>query len=190
MAYMSQENKAVLSKEIAKVVPPTWKWTLAVRHHSTLVLTVREADVDLIGEDQSWQRRNEPRPTYCRLNEYHLSGHYDGKLLKIFEGIRAAMNVGNHDRSDVQSDYFDVGWYVTISIGDYKSPFRCAPCQHDRIKPNGDCAECGVFVTSVPGYTKHAVAYAPKGMPKGLSEAEELAWLKSRVAELEAGNAR
>lgn len=124
MAYMSQENKAVLAKEIAKVMPPTWKYSLKIRHHSTLVLTIRQADVDLIKENFVSQTRDGGKVEYISLNEYNLQGHYSGKLLKIFESIKGAMMVGNHDRSDIQSDYFDVGWYIDIHIGGFEKPFR------------------------------------------------------------------
>lgn len=29
------------------------------------------------------------------------------------------------------------------------------PCQHPYIKPNGDCIDCGVFVTSAPGLVEN-----------------------------------
>lgn len=126
MAYMNQERKAELAKEIAKVMPPAWKYTLAVRHHSTLVLTIRQADADLIGENLVVQAR-EQGIGYRSLNEHHLPGEYSGKLLKIFESIKGAMCVGNWDKSDVQSDYFDVGWYIDINVGRYDAPFRYVP---------------------------------------------------------------
>ena len=126
MAYMSQENKAVLRAEIEKVMPTGWKWSLAVRHHSTLVLTIRQAPVDLIGENLVCASRPEPSSNRT-LNVYHLNGEYANKLLKIFESIKGAMMVGNHDNSDSQSDYFDVGWYIDINIGDSDSPFRYVP---------------------------------------------------------------
>ena len=31
--------------------------------------------------------------------------------------VFAAMNEGNHDNSDIQSDYFNVGWYVAVNVG-------------------------------------------------------------------------
>jgi hypothetical protein len=31
---------------------------------------------------------------------------------------------GNHDRSDIQSDYFDVGWYVDVNIGSWNRPYE------------------------------------------------------------------
>jgi hypothetical protein len=36
------------------------------------------------------------------------------------------MNVGNHDRSDIQSDYFDVGWYVDVNVGAWNQPYELA----------------------------------------------------------------
>lgn len=37
-------------------------------------------------------------------------------------------------------------------------------CKHTEIFPNGNCAECGVFVTSVPGLTSHKVVRRPVGV--------------------------
>jgi hypothetical protein len=33
------------------------------------------------------------------------------------------MMVGNHNRSDIMSDYHDVGWYVDINIGQWNKPY-------------------------------------------------------------------
>jgi hypothetical protein len=33
------------------------------------------------------------------------------------------MNAGNHNNSDVQSDYFDVGWYIDVNIGKWNKPY-------------------------------------------------------------------
>jgi hypothetical protein len=123
MAYMNQERKALLKTEIDKVMPRGWKYSLAVRHHSTLVLTIKEATVDLIGESLDTQTRYPVRPTRIDLNLYHLHLHYSGKTLKTITAIKDACNVGNHDRSDSQSDYFDVGWYVDINIGSDEKGF-------------------------------------------------------------------
>jgi hypothetical protein len=34
------------------------------------------------------------------------------------------MMTGNHDRSDSQTDYFDVGWYIEIQFGQWDKPHR------------------------------------------------------------------
>src|SRR5277367_2781969 len=107
MAYIDQQRKGILEVEIAKVMPKNWKYSLAIRHHSTLVLTIRQADVDLIKENFVSQSRDKGELSYIALNEHNLQGEYSGKLLKIFESIKGAMSIGNHDNSDIQSDYFD-----------------------------------------------------------------------------------
>ena len=167
MAYMNQENKARLAVEITKVMPSNWKYSLAVKNHSTLVLTIRQADVDLIGENICAPRHSQGRPTHINLNEHNLQGEYSGKLLKIFESIKGAMMVGNHDRSDIQSDYFDVGWYTTIAIGSWDSPFCFMKKQTPAQQSDG-----------------YKISHRPTGMPEGLDEAGEIAWMKSRIVQL------
>jgi phenolic acid decarboxylase len=44
MAYVNQEKKAKILK---KVMPKGWKYSLAVRNHSTIVCTIKSAPVDL-----------------------------------------------------------------------------------------------------------------------------------------------
>jgi hypothetical protein len=34
------------------------------------------------------------------------------------------MVVGNHDRSDSMTDYFDVGWYISINVGKWNKPYE------------------------------------------------------------------
>jgi hypothetical protein len=120
MAYMNQERKAIIAAELKKVMPKDWKYSLAVRHHSTIVLTISEAPVDLASMLQG-----------RAINQYWLQNQFSGELLETFTRIKDALNTGNHDRSDSQSDYFDVGWYVTIRVGAYKRPFRFVPKASD-----------------------------------------------------------
>jgi len=37
--------------------------------------------------------------------------------------LLVAMSTGNHDNSDIMTDYFDVGWYSNINIGQYHKPY-------------------------------------------------------------------
>jgi hypothetical protein len=34
------------------------------------------------------------------------------------------MNTGNWDESDIQTDYFNVGWYVDVKIGSWQKPYK------------------------------------------------------------------
>lgn len=128
MAHMNQQKKAKIAAELKKVMPKGWKYTLAVRNHMTIVLTISEAPVDLIAEINRVQEqqpgwRGDYRVSgYTRLNPYYLERQFD-QSLETFKQILAAMNTGNWDRSDIMSDYFDVGHYVDVNLGRHDKPF-------------------------------------------------------------------
>lgn len=129
MAYMNQELKATLAAKIKAVMPAGWKTTLAVNNHSTLVLYIMQAPVDIIGNVRetiekigSTQVINETTTNFD-VNVYHLDRQFSGPLLATMQAINAAMNEGNYDKSDIMTDYFNVGWYTSIKIGRWDMPF-------------------------------------------------------------------
>ena len=135
MAYMSQENKAKLTPGIKAVLKKFgMKGTIGVNNHSTLVCNVSEGPLDIIGNmyeiamkkpDTFYARDNAPMPKYLQVNPYWISENYSGKVREFVQALKDAMDVGNHDRSDIQTDYFDVGWYIDINIGKWNKPFLC-----------------------------------------------------------------
>lgn len=58
------------------------------------------------------------------VNPYWYDDHFAGRALEFFEELFAAMNDGNHNRSDIQTDYFDVGWYVEVNVGSWDKPYQ------------------------------------------------------------------
>ncbi len=129
MAYMDQGKKAAIRAELVKVVPKGWKWSLGVRNHSTIVLNVSAGPIDLpaIYSAKSCGdgvRKSILESRYCDVNPYNFRAHFDGELLEIFVGIFAALNLNNHDRSDITTDYFDVGHYVDVNLGKWDKPFE------------------------------------------------------------------
>ena len=133
MAYMSQDRKAELAPAIKAVLKKYGvKGTLAVRHHSTLVLNIKSGPIDFIGNLNDVCRHAPGADRYgayreaagsIDVNPYHYQSHFDGKALAFLSALMPAMNLGNHDRSDIQSDYFDVGWYVDVNIGAWNKPY-------------------------------------------------------------------
>ena len=130
MAYMSQDRKKEIA-EVVKVILKEYgvKGTLAVRHHSTLVLNINSGCIDFIGnyvsmmDSTKLENYLDFRPSYLDINPYHYRDHFDGKAKEFLNKVFNAMNKGNHDNSDVQTDYFDVGWYVDINIGRWDKPY-------------------------------------------------------------------
>ena len=131
MAYMNQERKA----EIAPVVKAICKKygikaTIAVRNHSTLVLNIKSGVIDFIGNYKTNQLgrvsafvREQQEIKALDVNPYWYQEHFDGVALSFMKEVFAAMNNGNHDNSDIQSDYFDVGWYVDVNVGTWNKPY-------------------------------------------------------------------
>lgn len=120
MAYVDQTKKAKIAANLKKVMPDGWKYSLAVRNHSTIVLTISAAPINLLNKVVDLREGE----TTFTLNPYHFRNQFnERKYIDIFEKIIAALNTDNHDNSDIMTDYFDVGHYVEISIGRWDKPF-------------------------------------------------------------------
>ena len=122
---MSQERKA----EIAPVVKAICKKygvkaSLAVRHHMTLVLNIKSGKIDFIGNYNERTTNPSAHATTCiDVNPYWYQDHFTGEAKEFLREIFTAMNNGNHNRSDIQTDYFDVGWYVDVNVGRWNKPY-------------------------------------------------------------------
>lgn len=116
MAYINQEKKAELAPGIKAVLKKyNVKGSISISHHSTLIVTISSGKMDLMaGKEHPYQP-----------NRLWLEQHgYTGEVLALFKELFAAMMVGNHDNSDSQSDYFDVGWYAYINVGHWDKPYE------------------------------------------------------------------
>jgi hypothetical protein len=131
MAYFNQERKAKLAPAIKAILKKyKVKGSLAVRNHSSFVLNIKSGAIDFIGNYNNTVaaqpggfRSGNPAVKSLDVNPYWYQEHFDGRALNFLKEIFAAMNVGNHDRSDIQSDYFDVGWYVDVNVGAWNQPY-------------------------------------------------------------------
>jgi hypothetical protein len=109
---MNQERKKAIEPAV-KVILKKYglKGSLAVRHHSTLVLNLRSGKIDF---DTTMGRS---------VNNYWYQEHYTGQALAFLDEVMPLLNTGNHDNSDIMSDYFDVGWYVDVNIGQWDKAY-------------------------------------------------------------------
>lgn len=128
MAYVSQDLKAKLAPKIKAVLKKYGiKGSLAVRNHSTLVLNIKSGKIDFIKNfnDTVDPRggRFTPAEGCIDVNPYWYHDHFSGKAKAFLGEVLAAMKEGNWDRSDIQTDYFDVGWYVDVNIGKWNKPY-------------------------------------------------------------------
>ena len=127
MAYVSQELKAKLAPAIKAVCKKYGvKASIAVRNHSTVVLNIKSGKIDFLGNfnkvtggDVHGNKRTEN----LDINPYWYHDHFDGNAKKFLTEVFAAMNEGNFDKSDIQTDYFHVGWYVDVNVGRWNKPY-------------------------------------------------------------------
>ena len=136
MAYFDQKRKAERAPAIKAILKKYGvKGSLAVRNHMTFVLNIKSGAIDFIGNsnkvcsDDFYQVSRGFTPNtsgYEQVNPYHYESHYSGKALAFLKEIFAVMNDGNFNRSDIQSDYFCVGWYVVVNIGSWDTPYTFA----------------------------------------------------------------
>lgn len=127
MAYMPQDKKKAIEVVVKAICKRHGvKATVAVRHHSTLVLNIASGSIDFFGDRNrdrwSPERLAEP-PTNIDVNPYYWREDFTGAALALFAEIFPVLNDGNHDHSDLMTDYHDVGWYVDVNVGRWDKPY-------------------------------------------------------------------
>ena len=138
MAYVSQELKSKLSPTIKAICKKyKVKASIAVRHHSTLVLNVKSGKIDFIenyiktdadkvvankmsADTIAHIRKNQS----LDVNTYWAHEHYSGKAKQFLTEMISAMKGPDFfDHTDAQSDYFHCSHYIDINIGKWDKPY-------------------------------------------------------------------
>jgi len=131
MAFMSKERKAEIAPAVKTILNRYGlNGTLSVRDHSTLVLTIRSGEIDFItnyrdaimadrGRIEPWQLTD-----HIEVNHYHVAREFTGEACEAITALVVAMNNGNWDKSDVMTDYFNVGWYIDVKIGTWNKAYE------------------------------------------------------------------
>ena len=115
MAFFNQDMKKELAPSIQAICKKFGiKASIAVRHHSTLVLNIKSGKIDFDDSKGDF---------HYQVNQYHIKNHFSGKSCEFLSEVYSAMMVGNHDNSDIMTDYFDIGFFIDINIGQYEKPY-------------------------------------------------------------------
>lgn len=133
MAYVSPELKAKLSPTIKAICKKYGvKASIAVRHHSTLVLNIKSSKIDFI---KNFNQTCSQRPCYnereftpaqgsIQVNTSWAQDHFSGRAAKFFSEVIPAMKGPDFfDESDSQTDYFHCSHYIDINVGQWNKPF-------------------------------------------------------------------
>ena len=116
MAYISTEEVKVIREELKKKFPSRLGWKLSIvrRDYLSLSISIIQAPFEL---------RNDQNNAYEQVNQYWIESRENKQSIPPLKKIFEIANKNNYNRSDVQSDYFDVGYYLNISIGHFGKPF-------------------------------------------------------------------
>ena len=133
MAYMNQEKKQRIVARIKAVTPKTWRVTFRVRDHAELICTISKADVDIMAAvSDAYRELARTRPSYDFSGAMkHIQALHKDAIELLPEPLRStlkamydAMMSENYNRSDLMTDYHDVGYYAYLSIGAWHKPFE------------------------------------------------------------------
>ena len=85
-----------------------------------LSMAILQCEIDLMEE---YRKLQNPNAEYFAVNHFFPKTWFTGKGLELIEDIIKAMNCQNYDNSDIQRDYFDCGYYISLSVGKWDKPF-------------------------------------------------------------------
>ena len=122
MAYMNQEMKATITKNLKPVLKKFGvKGTLSVRNHSTIVLTLKSGKIDFFAD---YGDREDARKFGIDVNPYWFHEHFTGKSKQFLtEAFNALKSANWYDESDAQVDYFNTAYYFRINVGKWNKPY-------------------------------------------------------------------
>jgi len=133
MAFFTQAMKAERAPAINKIAKEYGvKLSMKVEHSSTFIITLNSGSLDFIGDYNKTQAaksyhdtRNDGDAQYLQLHRYaNFSDKFsDQKVIEFLTKICDIAMQGNHDNSDVMTDYFDVGFYFYIHVGKWNKHY-------------------------------------------------------------------
>ena len=117
MAYISSDQVKAMRNKLKTIFPQKdgWKMSITKENCTAVNCVIIKAPIEL--------RANTERP-YESVNHYSIDRIYSEKTAEVLTKIKEVLNTDNFDKSDSMTDYFHVGHYVNISIGNWQKPFK------------------------------------------------------------------
>jgi len=113
MAYISAEDTKLIRQALKKVFPQ-FKFSVRNDRHTAIQVTILSGPVKFVDSD------------YSQLNQYYPENYNNSDILKqIIHIVNTGGTRPNYDNSDIMTDYFDVGYYVSINQGSWDKPYVC-----------------------------------------------------------------
>ena len=136
MAYISTDDVKHIRNELKKELPQ-YKFSVVRDHHSSVSISLMKGPA--FNDYEYFDRYNNVTKTanlsdgeHHQINQYHLEDFYGKENAEILSKIDTisrtapAKNGGKvwYNDSDIQTDYFDIAYYVHISVGKWNKPYE------------------------------------------------------------------
>jgi hypothetical protein len=131
MANITQEQKKQISPAIKAVLKEYgMKGTIGIKNYTMLVVNLKAGELDLLG---ALQKYNDYRAKLHDQKSINVGGneevnHYwivdqmneieENKIAQFYKKLINAMkSAGWYNKSDINTDYFDTAYYLSINVG-------------------------------------------------------------------------
>lgn len=118
MAWASKELKDRVAPKLRELAKSYGVSATVARNHGTLVLNVQKGKLDFATD-----YNNTSHLSTIQVNPYAVKEQFNDKSQEFLLKALEIMNDGNWDRSDMMTDYWDIGWYCDINIGKWDRPY-------------------------------------------------------------------
>ena len=114
MAYITKEAVKV-KRELLKNLFPEFKFSVKLENYSSARVTILESPIEVTYSENCAYEECGTKVTYTQHIGHTNLNDYEGMdILKFIVG-----DLGNFDKSDIMTDYFHVGYYSSLYIGQW-----------------------------------------------------------------------
>lgn len=138
MAFMNKERKAERAPAIKAILKKYgMKGSLSVRNYSSLVLTLKSGELDLVGfanRSNEEYARSRGVPAYDVRGHFTINEYRDAEKAKemgeekianfISEVVDAMFGKDYFNESDAMTDYFHCSHYIDIKVGKWNKDYE------------------------------------------------------------------
>jgi uncharacterized protein (DUF1697 family) len=117
MAYITSEEAKEIRENVKKAFPSKdgYKFSITVKNYSSLNVVILQSPFEFENN---------------RKDGYSIRGGRSGENTKeeieFIEKLNSILNKNNYDNSNSMIDYFDVGYYVFVTLGKYNKEYVCS----------------------------------------------------------------
>ena len=127
MAYIGADSVKAIRVAL-KAEFPEIKFSVTLDNHSSVNISIMESPYNLINEHTADEA--DIKFGYSSINHYYPERYaHEALYQRIWDIVKIApFNAGTedepwYDRSDIQSDYFDVSYYLTLRVGKWNKAY-------------------------------------------------------------------